>query len=255
MSAPTPPPVTPPTSSAAATFTAAGLVRGLRMSLPFFGSSVVYGVAFGLLAAGLGLSTLEAAAMSALVFSGSAQIAVLQAWTTGPTLLAVFITVIVANIRYILMGAALRPWLAPLGTLKAWLALLPLVDGTFALVQSARARGDHDAGLMIGTGLVALIGWTAGTAFGTLAGQLIANPRAIGLDFIIVAFCAASATVLFRGRSDLWPALTAVAAVVLCETFAPGPWTVAVAGIAAAIAAAILYEAPKAAVETAKTTP
>jgi predicted branched-subunit amino acid permease len=223
------------------TLTTDGLRRGAMLALPFCASSVVYGLAFGLLAAGVGMSTVEAVAMSALVFSGSAQVAVLQAWAGAPSYLLVFITVLVANVRYVLMGAALRSWLAPLGGLRACLALLPLVDASFALAFRARANGDHDAGVFVGSGLIAYSGWVLGTAFGAAASRLIANPRAIGLDFIIVAFCAASATMLLRGRSDVWPALAATAAVVVSEQFFPGPWTVIVAGLAGALMAAILY--------------
>lgn len=225
--------------------TAAGLARGARLSLPFCVSSIVYGLAFGLLAAGAGLSAFESVAMSVLIFSGSAQVVVVQAWASHPTLLAVFVTVLIANVRYVLMGAALRSWLAPLGGWRATLALLPLVDGSFALSFRERANGNHDAGVMLGSSLISYGGWVVGTALGGGAGQLITNPRAIGLDFIIVAFCAASAALLVHGRSDILPASAAIAAVVACETFAPGPWTVAVAGLAAATVAALQYRAPQ----------
>jgi predicted branched-subunit amino acid permease len=224
--------------------TPAGVRRGATLALPFCASSIVYGLAFGLMAAGVGLSTVEAVAMSALIFSGSAQVAVVQSWSGHPSLLAVFVMVVIANVRYVLMGAALRSWLAPLGTLKASLALLPLVDGSFALASRARAAGDNDAGLLVGSAMISYGGWVVGTGFGTVAGQLIPNPRAWGLDFIIVAFCAASAATLVRNRADVLPASAAVAAVCLCERFAPGPWTVVAAGLAGAIVAALLFREP-----------
>lgn len=227
--------------SSESAMTMAGVRRGAVLAFPICASSLVYGLAFGLLAAGVGLSTAEAVAMSALVFSGTAQVAVLQAWSGQLSMLAVFVTVLVANMRYVLMGAALRPWLAPLGPLKASLALMPMVDGSFALASRARADGDQDAGLLVGSGLISYGGWIAGTALGTFAGQIIPNPRALGLDFIIVAFCAASAALLVRRRSDIWPALAALMAVGACEQIAPGPWTVAVAGLVGAVTAAALY--------------
>ena len=225
------------------TMTHSGLIRGFRLSLPFCASSIIYGIAFGLLATGVGLSNLEAVLMSVLVFSGSAQVVVLQAWATNPSLFTVFVAVMVANIRYLLMGAALRSWLAPLGAFKSTLILLPLVDGSFAVSFRERARGDHDAGVLLGSSLVSYGGWVIGTAIGTRAGHLIANPRGIGLDFIIVAFCAASAATLLRRRADIWPAAAAVFAVIACEQFAPGPWTVVAAAVAAAIVGAVRYDA------------
>jgi predicted branched-subunit amino acid permease len=230
-----------PVAPAEITMTRAGMQRGATLALPFCISSVAYGLAFGLLAVGVGFSTLEAILMSALVFSGTAQVAVVQAWSGQPSLLVVLVTVLVANLRYILIGAALRPWLAPLGTLKATFALLPLVDGSYALSSRARAAGDQDAGLLVGSAMISYTGWVAGTGLGTVAGQIIPNPRAWGLDFIIVGFCAASAALLLRTRGDVLPAVAAAAAVILCEHFAPGPWTVVAAGLAGAVVAAILY--------------
>lgn len=224
------------------TLSSAGLRRGARLALPFCASSVVYGLAFGLLATEVGLSSLEATLMSLLVFSGSAQIAVVQAWRDEPVVLAIFVTVLVANIRYVLMGAALRSWLAPLGAFKSTLALLPLVDGSFALSFRERSRGNQDAGVLVGSSLVSWFGWIVGTTVGTLAGQLIPNPRAIGLDFVIVAFCAASATTMARTRADLLPALAALIAVVAFERYAPGPWSVVVAGATAAIFAMLRFK-------------
>ena len=95
--------------------TLAGLARSASIGLPFMASPVLYGLAFGLLASEQRLSAIEAGAMSLAVFSGSAQVAVLQSWAAHPGLLAVIVTVLVADVRYVLMGAALRSWLAPLG--------------------------------------------------------------------------------------------------------------------------------------------
>ncbi len=232
------------TMTTTVSMTKSGLWRGVRLSLPFCASSIIYGIAFGLLATGVGLSKLEAVLMSVLVFSGSAQVVVLQAWASHPALLPVFVTVLVANLRYLLMGAALRSWLAPFGTLRTTVLLLPLVDGSFAVSARERARGDHDAGILLGSSLVSYAGWIVGTAVGTTAGNLIANPRAIGLDFIIVAFCAASAAALLRRRADIWPAASAVAAVLACERWLPGPWTVIAAALAAAAVGALRYAPP-----------
>lgn len=241
---PPPTPSIPPPTPERVTLTIGGIRRGAKATLPLCLSSLVYGIAFGLLAQGMGLSTAETVAMSALVFSGTAQVAVLQAGSGHPSLLVAFVTVVVANARYILMSAVLRPLLAPLGTLKATLALLPLVDSSFALATRARAKGDNDAGLFVGSALISYTGWVVGSGLGTVAGTIIPNPKAWGLDFIIVAFCAAAATMMVRGRGDLPPLFAAVLAVIACEWATPGPWTVVVAGLAGAIVGALRYRPP-----------
>lgn len=217
-----------------ATLTIAGVVRGARVGAPMLPSGFVYGLAFGTLASGMGLSTLEAVIMSAAVFSGTAQVAVLQVWPTLAGVLPAFLIVAVANLRYVLMGASLRPWLGTLPPVRAGLPLLFMVDGAYAIAMRARAGGDHDAGVMLGASLMSFAGWVVATALGYQLGRLLADPRAIGLDFVVVAFCVAAATQMARLSRDLWPALAAGLVVVLLELTVPGPWTL-VGGAAAAV--------------------
>ncbi len=221
----------------------AGMRRGARLALPFGASSLIYGLAFGLLASQAGLSVVDATAMSALVFSGTAQVAVLQNWTHAATtdLIALFVTVLIVNVRYVLMGAALRPWLGRFGSVKSTLALLPLVDGSFAIATRERANGDEDAGVLVGASLMSYAGWVIATAAGFFIGQLVPAPRAIGLDFVVIAFCAASAAMMLTRHLDYWPVAAAIALVVAGEILAPGPWVVVGAGLAAAFVAAVRF--------------
>jgi predicted branched-subunit amino acid permease len=221
--------------------TAAGIARGLRMGLPLGGSGFIYGLAFGTLAQGKGLSMFEALLMSVLVFSGTAQIAVVQIWQTHPGFLPAALIVLVANVRYILMSASLRPWL---GELTAWKAMLPLVfmvDGAYAAGTRAHADGDSDAGVMLGSSLASFCGWVLATGLGYVSVQFIANPKLIGLDFVIIAFSTSAAALMSRTVRDVWPVLAAVVVVVALDHLAPGPWTVVGAGVTAAVVAALRY--------------
>ena len=108
----------------------------------------------------------EATIMSATVFSGTAQMAVLQMWQTTLSLLPVFFTVLMMNTRYILMGAALRPWLGTLPTGKAALSLFFLVDGSFVLAMREKAKGNDDGAVLLGSGVVSYAGWVVATVVG-----------------------------------------------------------------------------------------
>ena len=227
----------------APTFTWAGVKHGINLAIPFGASSVIYGLGFGVLAGQVGLSAIEAVLMSALVFSGTAQLAVVQTWSAAPALLPVFATVFIANARYILMGAALRRWLAPLPQARATLALLFLVDGAFAIGMREKAAGRNDAGVILGAALISYIGWVIATGLGFVVGRLIPDPRIYALDFIIVAFCASSAALMWRGKSDIVPVLAAIATAVLVDRIMPGPWVVIAAAIAGVIMGALRHVA------------
>ena len=226
----------------AATLTLAGARKGFVIALPFGASSVLYGLGFGVLAAQVGLSVLEAVVMSAAVFSGTAQIAILQAWSSSQALLALFATVMVVNSRYILMSAALRPWLGAVSRWRVTAALLILVDGTFAIGMREKSRGETDAGVMFGASLISYLGWVVGTAMGHSVGALLPDPRVVALDFLVIAFCASAAALMWKPAIDPWPPLAAAVAALTVQYFVPGAWAVVAAGIAGASIAAVRYQ-------------
>ncbi len=170
--------------------------------------------------------------MSATVFSGSAQLAIVQTWTTAQALLPVFAAVVIANARYILMSASLRSWLAPLPQGRVTLALLTLVDGAYAIALRDRAGGRHDAGVLLGAALVSYTGWVLSTGLGFYLGKLVPDPKIYALDFIIVAFCASSAALMWRGKSDLASVAAAIAAAVITDRVYSGPWVIVAASVA-----------------------
>jgi predicted branched-subunit amino acid permease len=215
-------------------FTWAGFRQGATLSIAFGASSFVYGIAFGVLASEAGLSAAESAIMSATVFSGTAQIAVLQMWQTTVTLLPIFFTVLMMNTRYILMGAALRPWLGTLPTGKAALCLFFLVDGSFVLATREKGKGNHDAAVLLGSGVVSHAGWVIATVAGYAVGRQLGDPRFYGLDFILVLFCASAVAFMWRGRAQLAPALGAAAAAIAVDRMGGGPWAIGVAGVVGA---------------------
>ena len=69
----------------------------------------VYALVFGALAGERGLSWLQAVLMSTFVYSGSAQLAALQVWSTqSQAVLALVVTVLAINARYVLYGASMH---------------------------------------------------------------------------------------------------------------------------------------------------
>lgn len=222
-------------------FTLAGLRRGAALAVPFGASSVLYGLAFGALAIEAGLSAGEAVLMSATVFSGTAQIAVLQIWQGALAVVPIFATVLVMNARYILMSAALRPWFGPLPARQSAAALMVLVDGAFVIGMRERAEGNPDAAVFLGAGLVSYVAWVTATGVGCWLGQGIGNPRVFALDFILVGFCASASAMLWKTRSHLGPTLAAVAAALAIDRLGGGNWAIAGAGLAGAIAGGLLH--------------
>ena len=224
------------------TFTVGGFKRGFIRALPIGLGVFVWGLTFGLMARAAGLSLLESSLMSTLVYSGTAQAATVGGLATGAGILAGMATVVMLNARYLLYGASLRPWLGQATPVQAYATLCFLGDANWAMSTKAHADGENDAAFIFGSGVSMFLPWVAGTALGALIGNWIADPRTLGVDFLLVAFCAAMAMDLFKSRADLAPALAAVTVAGLLDSFAPSGWTLVAAGVAGGLVAWLRYK-------------
>ncbi|HEX2546290.1 MAG TPA: AzlC family ABC transporter permease [Ramlibacter sp.] len=219
-------------ASTLACFTSEGFRRGFVAAQPLTPGTLLYGAVFGVLASEKGLAWFEALLMSVLVYSGSAQLAALQGWSASPLVAPLVTTVILVNARYVLYGASIQPWLRVATRPQAFATLFFLGDGNWALSMREYHAGYRDAGFVFGSGVATALPWFVGTAAGHVVGSSVPHPSALGLDFMLVAFAAAIGVSVFRGRSDLWPALAAVVVAVALAWWLPG-WTIVGAAIAA----------------------
>ena len=225
-------------------FSAPGLRRGYIAAQPLALGVFIYGVTFGLLAVNAGLSILEAMLMSATVYSGSAQTATVSGLAAGAGIGASVATILMLNARYLLYGAALRPWLGQASAAQAYSSLYLLGDSNWVLAMKAHANGEADAGFIFGSGIAMFIPWVGGTLLGSLANEWVADPKVLGLDFLLVAFCTAMGMGLVKSRHDFQPVGVAVVIALIVDRFAPGGWTIVAAGLAGALSAFARKEDP-----------
>ncbi|MDO9089660.1 MAG: AzlC family ABC transporter permease [Burkholderiaceae bacterium] len=220
--------------AAKVTFTAAGVRQGLIRGQALGAGVFVYGLVFGVLASERGLSLLQAALMSLLVYSGTAQLAALQSWGSSPMVLPLVASVLVINARYLLYGAAIQPWLSKVSRKQAYISLFVLGDSNWALSMREYALGARDAGFVLGSGLSNFSFWMVGTLLGNVLAGGVPNPQALGLDFMLVAFAAAISIEVWRSKADIWPALAAAAVAWALHRWVPGGWYIVGAGLAGA---------------------
>ncbi|HET8876608.1 MAG TPA: AzlC family ABC transporter permease, partial [Casimicrobiaceae bacterium] len=111
--------------------------------LPATLALVPFGLVCGVGAAAAGASLAGAVGLSAIVFSGAAQILAVQLLAAGAPLAVIVLTCFVAGLRFLIYSAAMAPYLRPLP--PRWqkgLAFL-LTDQAFAVaVRRFGAGGD-----------------------------------------------------------------------------------------------------------------
>lgn len=160
------------------------VLAGLRAGLPYGAASLLLGLSFGVLARPL-LGPVATIVMSTIVFAGSAQFAALAVLSAGGGAAAAIIAGMLLNLRFVPMGIAIAPSLRA-GPLGRALRGQAIVDASWALAN--RGGGRFDIEFLLGSTLAQYPAWVGGTVVGALAGGLIGNPRALGLDAIFPAF-------------------------------------------------------------------
>jgi len=214
-----------------------GTWRGAVEIVPIALFVLPFGIAFGAAAAAKAVPPGIAVLMSATVYSGSAQTATVSGMAAGAGIGASVVTILMLNARYLLYGAALRPWLGQASTLQAYSSLYLLGDGNWVLSMKAHASGESDTAFVFGSGVAMFIPWLGGTLLGSLVNEWVADPKMLGLDFLLVAFCTAMGVGLIKARRDWLPLGAAVVAAVVVDRFASSSWTIVAAGLAGALTA------------------
>lgn len=145
-----------------------GLFDGIAIALGYF--SVSFG--FGVLAVKAGLSVLSAVGISLTNLTSAGQAAGVTVIAAGGTLLEMFLTQFVINLRYSLMGFSLSQKLDnTFNTPRRLLVSFGITDEIFAV--ACAKTGMLTAKYMYGLILMPVIGWSLGTLLGAAAGAVL----------------------------------------------------------------------------------
>lgn len=213
------------------TFTRAGVVAGMRAALPTGLGVAVYAAVYGLLARQSGMSFLENLLMNVIVLAGASQTAALDLWKEPLPILAIVSTTLLINIRLLLLGASIRPWIQEFPAVRVYPLLHMLIDEGWAVAMHARRRGERDAGFLLGACVFVVICWVPVVVVGYLIGGSIGDPAEWGLDFALTCVFAALVAGGYRHRFDLLPWTAAGISAIAASQVLPGTWYVVVGGL------------------------
>jgi 4-azaleucine resistance transporter AzlC len=214
------------------TFTRQGVVSGLRATAPLAASVAVYGMVFGVLARQVDMSMFEAMLMNLIVFAGAAQMASMDFWVYPLPVVTILITVLLVNLRLVLLSAAMRPWLQTLPGRIVYPTLHFLSDEAWAVAMTKYREGERDGGLVLGCNLAIVFAWIPSVAIGHVVGSQVGDPAKLGLDFAFTAIFAAMLFGGYRSRYDLAPWAVSGLVAWLTWWLVPGTWYVIAGGLA-----------------------
>lgn len=200
--------------------------------------SVPYGIAYGAAAADAGLSPLQAAAMSALVFSATAQFAALEFLSEPVAIATLAITTLVLSSRHLIMGAAISGSVNKLPLPHRVLTLGFLSDPNFADTMTDFRSGRRDLAVLLGGGVIMWLEWVASAWAGAAGVAMLPDTEAFGVGVVMACFFAATVIGQWRAMPGLAaPIALAVAVSLLTIDFLPIGWNM----VAAAVAGGLLH--------------
>lgn len=226
-----------------APLTREGLAMGMRMTLPLVPGVIVFGTAFGAAAAQKGLDVWLTLSLSAFVFAGASQMVALEIWRETWSWTALFYIMAVTatiNARMVLMGAAISPHLRDMPPAPRVLNWFLLTDANWLVATRYHAGNGRDLGVILGAGMTLWVIWVAATLPGFLAGALVTNPAAFGLDLVMPIFFAVMLAPMWKGAHAARPWAVAGAVALATSWLVEGYAFIIVGALAGAAAGAFL---------------
>ncbi|PCD83414.1 branched-chain amino acid ABC transporter permease [Lysinibacillus fusiformis] len=163
-------------------------IQGVKDCVPTLLGYISIGLAFGVVGSASGLSVLEIALLTILIYAGSAQFIFCALLLTSSPASAIIVTIFVVNLRHLLMSLTLAPHFTRYSMLRNVGFGTLLTDETFGVAVTKQMQtGKLYGKWMDGLNLTAYIFWILSCVTGAFLGQWVANPEQWGLDFALVA--------------------------------------------------------------------
>ncbi|CAM4415937.1 AzlC family ABC transporter permease [Paenibacillus typhae] len=220
-------------------------LQGVKDCIPTLLGYLSIGFAAGVVEKTAGLSLAEIALISIILYAGSAQFIAAGMIAAGSTATSIIITILLVNLRHLLLSAALSPYFRHLTPLRNLLIGTLLTDETFgvAIQRSARKKAISEK-WMHGLNITAYLNWIIANLAGAVLGQWISSPEEWGLDFALPAMFIGLLVLTLISRSryalDITVGLIAmIIAVGLSILWSPSIGVIAAAVIASTIGAVL----------------
>lgn len=214
----------------------------LRQSLSVGVATGAYAISFGALSVAAGLDLWQTIALSALLFSGGSQFAIVGVIAAAGSGAAAVATSTLLGVRNGLYGLQMSRLLGVRGLRRLAAAQLTIDEST-AVGVAQPERTAQRLGFW-GTGIAVFVLWNAFTILGAVLGNALGDPKVFGLDVAApAAFCGLLWPQLKFGDARAVAAVSAVIALVVAP-HAPAGIPVLVAALAA-IVASLLPQRPR----------
>ncbi len=210
-------------------FFAARFRQGMKAAIPIWIAFIPSSVAWGIAAQAHGLRLEEVLLMSAWVYSGPAQFAVLEPFSSGKSALQILVVATIINFRFFPMSMALAPFFSGVPQRILLVAAHFISASSFVVpyLQFQREAGGDAAPFaldgkqgrdnlffFLGVGITSCLVWVLGSVAGAEIGSGMPKGFEEGLKFILPGYFAGLLVVEMRGWAMAIICLASLAAAV-----------------------------------------
>jgi len=215
---------------------------GIKDSLPIMVGVFPFGLAYGIVAQSIGFTPGETLLMSLLVFAGAAQFISLPMFAAEAGLAMIAVTVLLINLRHLLMGISLAPYMTKLSLPHKALLAFGMADETYAVTISHTQSLGYSAAYQLGSNTTGYVTWAVSTIGGVFLGSHISDPLSWGLDFAMPATFLALLIPRLTDKNNILVCLVASGVSVIAAVTISGKWYIIIACLTAVAIGGMLGE-------------
>ncbi|MCU6669028.1 AzlC family ABC transporter permease [Enterobacteriaceae bacterium H4N4] len=233
-----------------ATSTSGEFRAGVAACLPTIPGYWSIGFAAGAIGTLSGFTTGQIALLAAALYAGSAQFLFYSLWAAGAEMASVVLSVLLVNLRYLLMSSSMSVFFRDYSTLQKMVSGLLLTDETFGVaVQHGSPQGKISYAWMLGLNVTAWLNWIVACVMGAWLATTLPASLMEGLGFSLVSmFIGLILMMWFASRRKMLETLNiavAVAITLVCAGSGSLSLVVIVAASLAATLATVLLRTRK----------
>jgi 4-azaleucine resistance transporter AzlC len=223
------------------------IMPGIVAIGPMLPGTLAFGMAFGALCAQKNFTLAEVVLMMGTVYGGLSQFVAVQSWPellTPSSIAALTLLTLTVNIRFMLMGATMRPWLGSLPPWQAYPAMLLVTDGGWLAAMRYREHGGANVWFYLGGALVLYSLWLVSAIPGFLLAGQLSDPKKYGVDLVMPAFFAAMLVPAWKGPRRAIPWAVAGVVALMVHWLLPGWWFIIAGAVSGSLSAGLMDDPP-----------
>lgn len=218
------------------------LRRGFVETIPLGIGVTIYGLVYGMLGRQGVLPFWMIPAMSLIVFAGSSQMLAAEMMISGASPLSVITTVLVVNLRHVVMSADMAVHVQGESAGKKALAAFFLTDEAYAVSYAHFQREKGTISYILGAGLDIYLFWALSSVAGYWFGNLVPPILEPAFGFAMAAAFLSMLVPAVRNIPVLAAVLVSAATAVCGSLWLPGKWYILLAAFTGSTAGFLLEE-------------